>query len=746
MAVLSFTAMKNIYLLITLAVLSVSANAQTVTGTITDKNNSSISNAHITTKNGAHAHSGKDGKFSIDDVKVNDTLLITHISYMPQSIVVENFEPITVVLNESSFELAQVEVSHSVKAINSITEVDVAVNPVTTSQEVLRKVPGLVIGQHAGGGKAEQIFLRGFDIDHGTDVSITVDGMPVNMVSHAHGQGYADLHFVIPETVDEVDFGKGPYYVDKGNLTTAGYVGFKTKDKLDESLVSLEYGQFNTLRALGMFNLMKNKPNQDAYVAGEFQLTDGPFESSQNFNRINLLAKYNAAIDKRQFLTVQASYFNSKWDASGQIPVRAVADGTIGRFGAIDDTEGGNTHRINAAMNHTAILGEHTTVKSNAYYSRYGFELYSNFTFFLDDSINGDQIKQFERRNLAGFESVVDHHFHLNKGTIGLKGGLGMRYDDANNVELSHTANRDSLIESYALGDIDESNIYAFVGADFEFGDFLINPAVRLDHFKFDYYNKLDSVYNNQSEQAIKPSPKLNIIYSPSNRWQLYLKTGMGFHSNDTRVVVAQNGRRTLPTAYGADLGVIIKPIDNLMINVGGWYLYLEQEFVYVGDAAIVEPSGRTQRLGADVSVRYQPLKWLFVYADFNYAFARAMDKASGENYIPLATDLTSVGGITVNHPIGIAGGINYRWIGDRPANEDYSITAKGYFVADANLSYTWRKWTAGIIIQNLFNTDWNETQFATESRLANETTSAEEIHFTPGTPFFIRGKVSVRF
>jgi len=723
-----------------------SVSAQTLTGTITDNNNSGIINAHITTNAGAHTHSSKDGKFAIENVKLNDTLLITHISYMSQSFIISSFNPITIALSEISFELAAVEVKHSVKAINSITEIDVAVTPVNTSQEVLRKVPGLIIGQHAGGGKAEQIFLRGFDIDHGTDITISVDGMPVNMVSHAHGQGYADMHFIIPETVENIDFGKGPYYADKGNFNTAGYVALKTKDKLDESLVSLEYGQFNTIRALGMFNLMKNKPNQDAYVAAEFQLTDGPFESSQNFNRINLMAKYNAAIDKRQFLTVQASYFNSNWDASGQIPVRAVQDGSIGRFGAIDDTEGGNTHRINAAMNHTAILGSHTTVKSNAYYSRYGFELYSNFTFFLDDSINGDQIKQFERRNLAGFESVVDHHFHLNKEIIGLKAGLGMRYDNVNDVELSHTVNRDSLITPFALGDIDESNIYAFVGADFEFGDFLINPAIRLDHFKFDYHNKLDSVYSNQSEQTIKPSPKLNFIYSPSNTWQIYLKTGMGFHSNDTRVVIAQNGKQTLPTAYGADLGTIIKPVNNLMINVGGWYLYLEQEFVYVGDAAIVEPSGRTQRLGADVSVRYQPLKWLFLYADFNYAFARSLDDPKNANFIPLAAELTSVGGVSVNHPIGIMGGISYRWIGDRPANEDYSITAKGYFVCDANLSYTWRKWTAGIIIQNLFNTKWNETQFATESKLRNETASVEEIHFTPGTPFAIRGKVSVRF
>lgn len=705
-----------------------------------------IPNAHITTVGGAHTHSDSKGKFSIDGVGKTDTLLITHISYMPSTFAVSGAEPIEVILIPSSFELAAVTVRHSVKAINSIAEVDVAINPVSTSQEVLRKVPGLIIGQHAGGGKAEQIFLRGFDIDHGTDVAISVDGMPVNMVSHAHGQGYADLHFVIPETIEDIDFGKGPYYVDKGNFTTAGYVDMKTKERLDESLVSLEYGRFNTLRALGMFQLLKNRPEQDAYVASEFQLTDGPFESSQHFNRFNVQAKYHASINKRQSLSVQASFFNSKWDASGQVPTRAVRSGLISRFGSIDDTEGGETHRANAAISHTAILGEHTTVDSKAFYSNYGFELFSNFTFFLNDTVNGDQIRQHEQRHIGGFESVVNHHFHFKKAMVGIKAGLGLRYDDSNDVELSHTVHRDSVLTYFSLGDIDESNIYAFVGTDIEIGDLLINPAVRLDYFKFDYRDKLDTIYNIRSQQAIKPSPKLNFIYTLDNQWQIYLKTGMGFHSNDTRVVVAQNGKRTLPTAYGADLGTIVKPIEKLVINLAAWYLFLEQEFVYVGDEAIVEPSGRTQRLGADLSVRYQPLKWLFLNADLNYAHARALDESAPNNQIPLSAAWTSTGGVSVNHPLGIRAGVNYRWMGDRPANEDYSIVAKGYFVMDANLSYTWRKWTGGIIIQNLLNTKWNETQFATESRLRSESQPVEEIHFTPGTPFFIRGKVSVRF
>jgi len=237
--------MKSIFVIL-LSIVSLSAFAQSLQGVVKDNADKPVVNAHVTSNNGAHAHTERDGSFVLENAKVGDTLLITHISYMPQRVAVTGMERLTIVLAESSFELAQVEVHHSVKAINSITEVDVAVTPVTTSQEVMRKVPGLFIGQHAGGGKAEQIFLRGFDIDHGTDINVTVDGTPVNMVSHAHGQGYADLHFVIPETVENIDFGKGPYYVDKGNMTTAGYVGLKTKDRLDESLVSLEYGQFNT--------------------------------------------------------------------------------------------------------------------------------------------------------------------------------------------------------------------------------------------------------------------------------------------------------------------------------------------------------------------------------------------------------------------------------------------------------------------------------------------------------------------
>ena len=199
-----------------------------------------------------------------------------------------------IVLEDDIFRLNEIVIQPKLSAMNMISKIDLQTTPVNSSQEILSKVPGLFIGQHAGGGKAEQLFLRGFDIDHGTDIAISVDGMPVNMVSHAHGQGYADLHFLIPETVDKIDFGKGPYYSNKGDFATAGYVGFQTKDKLEKSSIGLEIGQFNTLRTVGLFNLLGNKKTQSAYIATEYILTDGPFDSPQNFNRMNLFGEYSA--------------------------------------------------------------------------------------------------------------------------------------------------------------------------------------------------------------------------------------------------------------------------------------------------------------------------------------------------------------------------------------------------------------------------------------------------------------------
>jgi len=651
-----------------------------------------------------------------------------------------------VIRRDSILRLNDIIIQARLSAMNVISKIDLQTSPVNSSQEILQKVPGLFIGQHAGGGKAEQMFLRGFDLDHGTDIAIVVDGMPVNMVSHAHGQGYADLHFVIPETVANIDYGKGTYYADRGDFATAGYVDFKTNEKLENSSVSFEAGQFNTLRTVGLFNLLDNKKNQNAYFATEYILTDGPFDSPQNFNRLNLFGKYTNKSGVNDKFSVSVSHFSSKWDASGQIPMRLVNNGTISRFGAVDDTEGGNTSRTNIITSFVKPINDNSFIKMNSYYTKYDFELYSNFTFFLHDPVNGDQIRQKENRSLYGMSTEVSSKIQKETWDFRYQIGVGFRADATTDTELSHTLNRKTTLGNIKLGDVDQTNGFTYFNSELQFGKLMINPAVRLDYFKFNYQDKLASVYKNQSESEVKVSPKLNFIYTQNNDLQFFIKSGYGFHSNDARVVIENNGKEILPTAIGTDVGMIWKPIPNLIVNSALWYLYLQQEFVYVGDEGVIEPSGKTKRLGADFGIRYDLNYYLYLYSDANYNLARSIDVPSGEDYIPLAPDFTTTGGLNFHNWKGFSGGFRYRYLKSRPANEDNSIVAKGYFVSDMNLNYDLNNLSFGISIQNLFNTKWNETQFATESRLKDEQHSVEEIHFTPGTPFFLKVKVSYLF
>lgn len=737
--------MKNILLLL-ISFFGLTSYGQILKGKIVDIDGIPIENAYLVNTNSEnHAHTNEFGFFSIDKTVVGDVLKINALGYKKTNFTISSRDVI-IVLEDDIFRLNEIVIQPKLSAMNVISKIDLQTTPVNSSQEILRKVPGLFIGQHAGGGKAEQLFLRGFDIDHGTDIAIAVDGIPVNMVSHAHGQGYADLHFVIPETVEKIDFGKGTYYADKGNFATAGYVGFQTKDKLEKSSVGLEIGQFNTLRTVGLFNLLGNQKTQSAYIATEYILTDGPFDSPQNFNRINLLGKYSTILSDNSKFSVLASRFSSKWDASGQIPQRLIDDGTISRFGAVDDTEGGNTSRTNVNVSLSKSIDENIFMKANAFYSNYQFELYSNFTFFLEDPTNGDQIKQKENRAIYGMNAELNQKTNLNDVSVLLQYGVGFRADATKDSELSHTLNRKTVLENIKLGDIDESNLFSYFNSEFNFGKLMINPAIRLDYFKFNYQDKLTTDYKTQSESKVKFSPKLNFIYSQNNNLQFFLKSGIGFHSNDTRVVVQNNGKQVLPTAIGADIGTIWKPFPKLIVNSALWYLFLEQEFVYVGDAGIIEPSGKSKRMGAELGLRYQLNDWLYFDADANYTYARSIDESKGQDYIPLAPDFTTTGGLSFQKIQGFSGGLRYRYLKSRPANEDNSIVAKGYFVSDFNVNYQYKSINFGISIENLFDTAWNETQFATESRLQNESESVEEIHFTPGTPFFMKGKITYTF
>ncbi|MFM1857657.1 MAG: hypothetical protein RLZ05_717 [Bacteroidota bacterium] len=647
----------------------------------------------------------------------------------------------------SSLSEVVVRSSSRVGIFKTVSDLDIHIRPINNSQEVLRIVPGLFIGQHAGGGKSEQLFLRGFDLDHGTDINISVDGLPVNMVSHAHGQGYADLHWVIPEMIDKVNFNKGPYFADKGNLATAGYVDFRLKNHLEYNFLKLEGGQFNTVRAITGINLLKEKgvvKKRSLVFAGEFSKTRGYFESAQNFGRYNAMLKYHGAISSASTLSAFVSAFNSKWNASGQIPDRVVENGTIGFFGAIDDTEGGNTSRYNASVDLLTNLENGGKIRNQIYFTKNKFALYSNFTFFKVDPINGDQIRQAENRNLFGYSGSYQNDYRLGNIKMQTNAGVQLRYDVVDNLELSRTKERIFTTASLMLGDVNEMNIAAHYSTKWEPSqkiDFTL--GIRADYFSNKYVDRIASNTLVSSTKLLSPKATLN--YNASDRVQLYWYGGKGFHSNDTRVAVQQNGKKVVPPGWGSDLGGIFKLTKKLVLQSAFWFLYLDQEFIYVGDEGVVEAGGKSRRIGFDASLRYELAKNLFADIDFNLSNPRLIEEPANANYAPLAPRITSVGGIMYRKQLGWNGSLRYRYMGDRPANEDNSVIAKGYFVVDASANYTTKKWEVGLAIQNLLNTKWKETQFDTESRLQNELQPVSEIHFTPGSPFFARISI-VRF
>ena len=687
------------------------------------------------------------GNFTLQADNKKSDLRVTYVGYKTVTVAVEGEATVKIELQQTAVDLKDVVVlqsNHATK-FSTLARIDLDLKPVRNTQELMRVVPGLFVAQHAGGGKAEQIFLRGFDSDHGTDVQVSVDGMPVNMVSHAHGQGYADAHFIIPETVNNIDFGAGPYYTQRGNLTTAGYVAFSTYNNIPDSRIQIEAGRYNSFRTLAMIDLLKkNKDKQSAYIAGEYYYTNGPTINKQNFNRFNLFGKYNLAITDRTQLTTSLSAFKSTRDASGQVPTRAVENGMIDRFGSIDPSEGGNTERYNANIVLAHRLANNAVWENQAYFNRYKFNLYSDFTFFLNDPVNGDEINQSESRNLFGFSSKLTNKHIFNIWTVTSIYGAGVRADATDNSKLAHVVKREFL-ENIKLGDINETNGYAYIQQQAAFGRWFIDAGLRFDYLHFSYSDKLNATQQAAQGKSII-SPKLNIQYTVNRNFQLYVKAGKGFHSNDTRVVVANEGKEILPAAYGGDIGFIFRPSQKLLLNMAAWWLYLNQEFVYSGDDGNIQPSGKTRREGIDIIARYQLTNRLFANVNLNFTKPRAIGLAKGEDYIPLAPTASSTGGIFYKEKYGFNGSISYRYIKSRPANEDNSIIAKGYFIADAAINYSRPKYEIGLAFENLFNTKWNEAQFATESRLRNEPASITELNYTPGIPFFARVKFAIFF
>lgn len=676
--------------------------------------------------------------------------------------------------------------AYSTASSKSIRQFDLNVRPMQTAQDMLQLAPGLVITQHAGGGKAEQIFLRGFDADHGTDVAISTDGIPVNMVSHGHGQGYADLHYVIPELVESIDLFKGPYFARHGNFSTAGSILFLTKDSIDENLMKIEGGEFNTQKVTGLFQVPGSGDRQGAYFAAQFYNTDGPVESEQNFQRSNLFGKFHTRLNETNKLAFSISSFSSAWDASGQIPQRAVDSGLITRFGTIDDLEGGQTGRQNLNLTYTATGENNSRFLIQPYFSRYNFKLFSNFTFFLDDPENGDMIEQTDDRTTLGLNTEYQFEQSVDSMQLTTTFGGGFRSDDIA-VSLWHSPNRRRLTQKVDSGII-ERNLFLWMQEEL-----IINPKLRLqlglrgDYFTFNVEDHLDVLsdetvtlpHASGYAQEAMLNPKFNMVYSPFGSTDVFLNFGTGFHSNDARDVVIertisdlertfsrqglnaaeinerlarlnfdreQSGIRTLPRAIGAEIGTRQRFWDRLNIGIAAWWLELDEELVYVGDAGETEISGKSRRVGIDLEGRAQVFSWLWIDTDVNFSRGEYVDEPVDANAIPLAPRVTSTGGLTANHPSGFGMSLRYRYIGDRPANEDGSVTAEGHTLLNLGLSYAFGPFKYFATVENLFDVAWNEAQFDTESRLADESEPVSEIHFTPGNPRNIQAGISYRF
>ena len=671
----------------------------------------------------------------------------------------------------------------SAASSRAVRQFDLRIRPNRTAHQMLQLAPGLVIAQHGGGGKAEQIFLRGFDADHGTDVAISVDGVPVNMVSHGHGQGYADMHFLIPEVVEGLDVRKGPYFAEFGNLATAGAVAYHTRNHLDHNAIHFEIGGFNTIQYTMLYQVPLTDTDQSIYFAGKYYRTDGPVDQPQGLQRLNVFGKYHTHLSDRSTLTVTSSGFSSAWDASGQIPQRAIEQGRIDRWGAIDDMEGGTTGRQDFHINFQAEGKGISNFDLLAYLVNYQFKLFSNFTFFLDDPDRGDGIEQTDNRLVTGINSRYIFYHNLGPYSIHTTLGGGLRADNAA-VALWKSPDRQRLTP-LAEADVVERNLFLWGQQEIVLTPRLqLVLGVRGDYFTFNVDDHLegrptDLPHASGFAHAAILSPKAALVYSPGRTLDLFANFGTGFHSNDARnnvidarasqifrtmrrdgqsetdIAAELAGRHidpghleesTLPQAVGAETGLQAQLFNRLNLGAALWWMDLESEFVFVGDAGTTEASGKTRRAGLDMEARLQIHPSLWADIDLNLARGEAVNEPEGANEIPLAPHLTSTGGLTWRHPTGLEGSLRYRHIGNRPANEDGSITATGYTVVDFNGVYRRGAWRFNLGVENVLNTTWSEAQFDTESRLQDEVESVSEIHFTPGNPINLRLGVNFLF
>lgn len=693
------------------------------------------------------------GRFTLIDIEPgNYTLEARYLGYATQTLSISvgesSTEPMILKLEPSALDLKELTVRHNTNLpINYLSAVDWNMRSVTTGQDMLRMVPGLFIAQHAGGGKAEQLFLRGFDLDHGTDVYIDVDGMPVNMVSHAHGQGYADAHFIIPETVQKMEYELGLGDVRNGNLATAGAISYRLLPSIEQSSFQLEAGSFNSYRALAMINLLgegARDQGHSAYAGGSFRYADGPFQPSQGLTAYNGIVRYRIASKSGSVMQWTGLAFNSSWNASGLLPPRAVENGMVDRFGTLDSAEGGNTSRYNAGFSWMKPLTS-GILDAELAYSRYTFDLISNFTYFLDNPIEGDRILQTEKRHMSNGRIGWLNEWSWMGRAAPFEVAAGFRGDLIDDLTLGFIGSEEMSNNPTMSGAGRELNTWVYAAQSFSPAEGLIlETGLRADHFNFGYRDDVAGGAQGSTSRSIL-SPRIKADYSITDRTALFAKAGKGFHSNDLRVLISDEDVDPLAPAYGVDFGTRLKPTSRLLLQLSTWYLYSSSELVYVGDGGFVEAGDPSNRMGVDLSLRAELTKGLTFDVDGNLSRARSVGAEPGEDRVPLAAWFTSTGGLEYKHKSGLGASLRYRAVADRPADESGEFIAEGFMLLDASLRYDVSRWSVWLRGENLLNRDWKEAQFLTTSLLPGEMEPVDEVHFTPGFPLGVQAGIQFR-
>ncbi len=629
--------------------------------------------------------------------------------------------------------------------------------PLQRPAEALEMVPGLIVTQHAGDGKANQYFLRGFNLDHGTDFATWVAGIPVNMPTHAHGQGYTDLNFLIPELVDRVRFRKGPYFADEGDFSSVGVARIDYLRRMDGTLALLTAGQNGYARAL-----LAGSPEVGAgnlLYALEVFHNDGPWEVPEDYRKLNGVLRYSQGTREDGFALTGMAY-RGKWTSTDQVARRAIDSGLVGRYGSLDDTTGGDTFRYSLSAE-WARRGENSQTTASAWWLRSGLDLWSNFQYCLNDYAatgacdTGDQFKQGERRQAGGFSAAQTFFDRWGGFEVANAFGVDGRVDRIDPVGLYNTVRR-ATWNTVREDRVTQRSLSLWAQNETRWSEwFRSQVGVRGDAYDFTVDASLDANSGKASDQMV--TPKLALIFGPWRRTEFYLNYGQGFHSNDARgttirvdptdgtTPVSQVSPLVRTTGYEA--GLRSEPLPGWQTTLALWQLESDSELLFVGDAGTTEPSRPSRRYGVEWTNFYAANSWLAFDADLAWSHARFSESAPEGDYIPGAVVTTANIGVTVDQLGPWFGALRLRYFGPRPLVEDNSVRSQGSALTNLRVGYRFDPRTQiALEVFNLFDQQVNDIEYWYDSQLAGEASAVFDRHVHPAEPRTFRLTLSHRF